>query len=191
MSIDALYTAMDAENLPHWLIAYAQDCRRLFGIGDEWYISIKLVRAPGEDLEKEGQSRINVRYLTAHIELCESMSEEGLRHTLMHELLHVAFAPLELAHNRMRELVKEKHHAHLDELFADGLEQTIERLTRALEREIKPPAPASSEASSAAADPIASPGEDVDGGRPSPDRASDAGVSDIGTAGEASSSNEG
>lgn len=129
---------IEGDNLPPWLLSYAQDCRDLFGLGD-WYINVKLVRAPGDDLEREGHSRLNIRYLSAHIELCNGMPDEGLRHTLMHEMLHIALAPIELAHNRIRELVKEKYREHLDELFADGLEQTIERLTRALQQRIKAP----------------------------------------------------
>lgn len=123
-------------DLPDWLTAYAQDCRVLFGL-EAWDIVVKLVKAPGDDLEREGHSVVNVRYLTAKIELNESMSEEGLRCTCMHEMLHVALAPLEQAHLRIRELVKPKLQEHADELFADGLEQAIERMTRALQREIK------------------------------------------------------
>lgn len=162
------YTALEGDNLPPWLLAYAIEVRDLFGLGD-WYINVKLVRAPNDELENEGHARINMRYLSAHIELCESIPKDGLRHTLMHELLHVAFGPLELAHSRMRELAKEKHRDHLDELFHDGLEQTIERLTRALSRTIKPSAPPSSEppglASIAATDdaPV-SPGPAIDAG---------------------------
>ena len=129
-----------ADDLPLWLEAYAQELRTLFGL-EAWEISVKLVRAPDDDLEKEGHSVINYRYLSARIELCESMSDEGKRHILMHEFLHVVLAPLEQTHSRIRELVKTKRREHLDELFADGLEQTIERLTRALQREIKPSKP--------------------------------------------------
>lgn len=132
------YATLEIENAPPWLVEYAQDCRRLFGIGDDWYISVKLVRAPDGDINKEGHSRINIRYLTAHIELCESLSEEGLRHTCMHELFHIAFAPLELAHLRILDLVPEELREHANELQADGIEQTIERLTRSIERTIKP-----------------------------------------------------
>lgn len=134
----AHYTDLETTNAPPWLTDLARHYRDLFGIG-AWYINVKLVRAPGGDIDKEGQSRIDLRYLSAHIELCETMPEEGLRHTLMHEMLHIALAPIDLAHSRMREMVKKKHRDHVDELFADGLEQTIERLTRALERHIKPP----------------------------------------------------
>lgn len=123
-------------DLPDWLTAYAQDCRVLFGL-EAWDIVVKLVKAPDNDLEKEGHASINIRYLTAKIELNESMPDEGFRAILMHEMLHVALAPIEQAHLRIRELVRPRLQEHADELFADGLEQTIERMTRAMQREIK------------------------------------------------------
>ena len=124
-------------DLPKWLEDYAQDCRKLFGL-DEWEVSVKLVRAPGGDDEREGHAEVNFRYLSVKIELNETMSEEGFRHILMHEMLHATLAPIEQAFERTKELVKKGLRNHVDEMFADGLEQAIERLTRALQREIKP-----------------------------------------------------
>jgi hypothetical protein len=131
--------------LPSWLTEYAQDCRKLFGL-DEWEICVKLVKHPGgDDVEREGHCALNYRYLTATIELNETMEEDGLRSTLMHEMLHIVLAPIEQAHDRITELVKKGLRRHVAELMDDGIEQTIERLRRALQREIKPAAKTASE----------------------------------------------
>lgn len=131
-------TTSDTTDLPTWAQTYAQDCRDLFGLGD-WPIVVKLVRAPNNDIENEGYSSVNVRYLTARIEIRSGMSDEDTRQTIMHEMLHVALAPIEQYHLRIRELVDEKLREHVDELQSDGTEQAIQRLTRALMRQIKPP----------------------------------------------------
>lgn len=124
--------------LPDWLEQYIQDTRRLFGIGDDWYIVVKLVPAPDNDVSKEGYCELNIRYRTAKIYLNSAMEEDGLRHTSMHELLHVALAPLEINLLRVLDLVPEELRLHAQELFADGTEQSVETLTRALQRTIKP-----------------------------------------------------
>lgn len=124
-------------DLPDWLEAYAQDLRTLFGLAD-WEIVVKLVRVPGGDPTNEGHSRTDFRYLSATIELNRKLPKEGLRAVLMHEMLHVVLAPIEQAYARICELVPEPLRGHALNLHDDGLEQTIERLTRALQREIKP-----------------------------------------------------
>lgn len=106
-----------------WLEEYIQNTRRLFGIGD---------------VSREGHTELNIRYRVAKIELNQAMEAEGLRHTAMHELLHVALAPVELAQLRVTELLPEELRSHAEELFADGTEQAVEVLTRALQRSIKP-----------------------------------------------------
>lgn len=122
---------MSDNNLPDWLQAFADRAVVLLGL-DAWPIRMRLVRAPGGDPEREGQSVVNTRYLTAQIEINEIMTREGLQSTLLHELLHVALAPIEQSHLRVVELTPRKLRKHADELFSDGIEQTVEQLTRAL-----------------------------------------------------------
>lgn len=126
--------------LPEWLEQYIQDTRTLFGIGDDWHIVVQIVPAPGDDHTREGHCELNMRYRTAKIYLNSAMTEDGLKHTAMHELLHVAFAPLELSQLRVLDLVPEELRGHAQELFADGIEQSVEGLTRALQRTVKPSA---------------------------------------------------
>ena len=122
---------MSDNNFPDWLQAFADRASALLGL-DKWPITYAMSRAPAGDVEREGHSIVNVRYLTAHIELNNSMTPDGLRSTLLHELLHVALAPIEQSHLRVVELTPKKLRKHADELFSDGIEQTVEQLTRAL-----------------------------------------------------------
>ena len=122
---------MTDNNLPDWLQAFADRAVVLLAL-DKWPMKIRLVRAPGGDPEREGHSIVNTRYLTAQIEINEIMTREGLQSTLLHELLHVALAPIEQSHLRVIELTPRKLRKHADELFSDGIEQTVEQLTRAL-----------------------------------------------------------
>lgn len=126
--------------LPQWIEDYAQECRVLFGL-ERWDITVKLVPAPGDDLENKGCARTNTRYFSALIELAQHLDDATMRATIMHEMLHVAFAPMAQAYFRIEELIPEKLRAHAEALHADGLEQTIEGITRAMQREIKPSTP--------------------------------------------------
>ena len=128
---------MPSDPLPQWIEDYAQEIRTLFDL-DVWQIVVKLSDSPGNDRANEGHASVDVRYLTARIELNPAFSEERMRATLMHEMLHVAFAPIAQAHLRVPALVPKGQRKHARTLLDDGLEQTIERLTRALQKAIKP-----------------------------------------------------
>lgn len=123
--------------LPEWATAYAQECRVLFGL-DRWQITVCGVVAPGDDLDNKGMAIVNTRYLSARIEIMHTLEPDEMRHTIMHELLHVAFAPMAQAHFRIEEVIPKKLRRHAEALYNDGLEQTIEGLTRALQQQIKP-----------------------------------------------------
>lgn len=123
--------------LPAWVEAYVQECRVLFGLAD-WEIVVKMSDAPGGETTYEGHSSVDVRYVRATIELNPNYSDSEIRSTLMHEMLHVALWPIAQAHLRVPMLVPKAQRKHARTLLDDGVEQTIERLTRALQREIKP-----------------------------------------------------
>lgn len=125
-----------SETLPQWIEDYAQECRMLFGL-DDWQIVVKTVDAPNGDKGNEGFSWVDVRYITARIELRRDLDMNKMRHVTMHEFLHVALAPIAQAHLRVPNLIPKSHRKHARQLLDDGVEQTIERLTRALQRQIK------------------------------------------------------
>jgi hypothetical protein len=91
---------MSESILPAWLEAYAQECRTLFGL-EAWEIAVKLADVPGNEKGNEGFSWVNVRYLSAHIELRRDLTDTQLRSVLMHEMLHIALAPIAQAHLRL------------------------------------------------------------------------------------------
>jgi len=124
---------------PEWAQQYFDDCRELLGIGEDWHLFFSVADSPGDYTEADGHCLLNTRYWKAEIQMRRGLLEERGREVIMHELLHVALAPLDLAADRIRELLKEKHQEHADELYCDAQEQVIERLTRALQRSAKPP----------------------------------------------------
>jgi hypothetical protein len=127
-------------DLPKHLEAYAQDCRKLFGL-DEWSISVIISETPPEhqdDSRWHGDVDHDPCSLTATIRLHWDATDEEQRDTMMHEMLHIALGLLNLANRRVVELLPEELHEHADALFNDALEQTVTRMTRALQREIKP-----------------------------------------------------
>ena len=126
-----------SDALPQWLEDYAQECRVLFGL-EVWEIVVNVVDAPDGDKDNDGFSWVNVRYLSAKIELRRDQTDVQFRSVMMHEMLHVALAPISQAHMRLFELLPKKLRRHVKDICNDGLEQTIERLTRALQREITP-----------------------------------------------------
>jgi hypothetical protein len=128
--------------IPAWLEAYAQECRVLFGL-EVWDIVVRLVDRPGEEDGNEGHVTVNTRYLAATIELDRAKADDQaqMRRVVMHEMLHVAFAPISRAYLRTMDLLPKKAlRRHAEQLYEDGIEETIERLTRALQKEIKPSA---------------------------------------------------
>ena len=122
---------------PQWITDYAQECRVLFGL-ERWDITVVVVTAPDNNLDNSGFATVNTRYLDARIELRETLNDANMRHTIMHEMLHVAFAPMAQAQFRVAELIPKKLRNHARALYEDGVEQTIEGMTRALQSAIKP-----------------------------------------------------
>jgi hypothetical protein len=127
-------------DLPEWLTDYTQDCRKLFGL-DEWQIAVKFSETPPEYRDAVrwyGDAMHDPCSLTATIRLHFDATDEEQRDTLMHEMLHLALSLLNLANARIVELLPERLQDHANTLFSNALEQAIVRLTRALQREIKP-----------------------------------------------------
>lgn len=130
---------------PAWAAAYFQDCRELLGIGADWQLWLAFVNNPSAEAdgsdddanEADGVCSLETRYLKATIRIRRGLSEERTRYVIMHELLHVALAPLSLTAERMRDLIPFKLWTHVLQLYTDAEEQTIERLTRALQRGVR------------------------------------------------------
>lgn len=123
--------------VPDWMITYAQDVRRLVGVGDDWHIWLDLVDVPDGSPECDGSTDLEVRYLKARIAIRKDIeTDERFRAVIMHEILHCALGQIDLAIDRVRDLVPERLRVHTFMLVGDAFEQTIERLTRALQANV-------------------------------------------------------
>jgi len=132
---------------PDWADEYFNDCRSLLGIDDAWDLWLLFVANPradedvDADNDADGVCRMEPRYLKATIRVRRGLSQQRTRSVIMHELFHVALAPLVLAAERTRDLIPDRLRIHAYQLHVDAEEQVIERLTRALQRGVKPPPP--------------------------------------------------
>lgn len=126
---------------PEWAQEYFNDVRNLLGIGREWELWFKLSDVPGGFEEADGHCNYDARYLKATISIRRDLvdNSERARYVIMHELLHIVLARFDLACDRLTDFVPEAQKEHAAELVLDAMEQTIESLTRALQRELKPP----------------------------------------------------
>ena len=126
---------------PEWAQTYFNDVRDLLGIGRDWELWFALADTPGNNEDADGNCHYDARYLKATITMRRGLvnNEERARYVIMHELLHVALARFDLACDRLINFIPEAHHKHAQELVIDVMEQTIETLTRAFQRGLKPP----------------------------------------------------
>jgi len=58
---------------PEWITEYAQDCRQLLGIGDEWQITIRMVKELSD--KRAGEIDINFNYFYADISLLDTIQD--------------------------------------------------------------------------------------------------------------------
>lgn len=132
---------MSEEKDIHWpsrrASATFDEVRDLLGIDRGWRLWLREADHPGNNENADGQCELETRYLKATITIRRGLSAEREREVLLHELMHVALAPLDLANDRILELVPEAFREHATELYVDAEEQVIERVTRALQR-VKP-----------------------------------------------------
>lgn len=129
----------DHSTPPTWITDYATSVRDLLGLG-EWRIFVKMADSPGGDDAHDGATFLDTRYLKATIQLVRDWGSDDakMRRIITHEHLHIALAHLDLAADRIIDLVPEELKHHAQELFRDSEEQTIERLVRSLETSIRP-----------------------------------------------------
>jgi len=137
---DTIHESVPAHRQPSdEAIAYFQDCRRLLGISDTWHLWLEVADAPYGNEEADGAADLEARYLKGTIIYRRNLTDARRPFVLMHEAFHVVFAPLQLAHDRVVELLPEALQTHARELLCDAEEQIIEQLTRALQAQITPP----------------------------------------------------
>ena len=125
---------------PSWINEYAQDCRSLLGIGDDWQITISMTDKPDGDSENGGAAHINAQYLNAVVEVhtkYQEPSEEG-RQLILHEMMHVSLANYRMVIDQLFFTMPEHMQTLGRIMISQAEEQYIQRSSRALLRTIKP-----------------------------------------------------
>ncbi len=127
---------MSEEEQPHWPSERAKatfnEVRALLGIDDGWHLWLREADKPGDYDNADGHCALEARYLKATVTIRRGLDTDREREVILHELFHVALAPIDLANDRIIELLPEALREHGETLFADAEEQVIERLTRAM-----------------------------------------------------------
>lgn len=122
---------------PEWISEYAQDCRRLLGIGDEWQITIRMVKELSD--KRAGEIDINFNYFYADISLLDTIQDtEENRQLILHEMMHIALAEYEQLTTRFFNHLPRKMRGLAMKLTEDIQEKTIQRITWGIMRTIKP-----------------------------------------------------
>ena len=106
--------------------------RDAYGGMHEWQVWIYEADAPGENDEADGHIITESRYRKAHITIRRGLTVEREREVLAHELAHALLSPIDVAVERITELLRPRYHAHAGELYTDALEPLCERLSRAV-----------------------------------------------------------
>lgn len=138
---------MHHDDPPDEIKAYACDVRDLLGLG-EWDITIKMVDAiPDEADESEctsphvigGDTTYEEPYRIATIRLVRGFEPERWREHVMHEMLHLAIAPLaHAARHSVMGLIPSRLHVHAMALIGDGEERAVTALAKALVKSVRP-----------------------------------------------------
>lgn len=125
-------------SVPDWVLDYAQDCRRLLGIDDGWRITFTMTDPPAGE-QWAGQTQYDTAYLNATVELAASLVDGAAgRQVILHELLHVALAPLYGAAEYAWRTAGSAEGLLLRSVYNDAEENVIQRMSRAMSRTIRP-----------------------------------------------------
>ena len=126
---------------PQWIIDYAQDCRQLLGIGDEWRITITMTDRPDGDETNGGVAKIDAQYLNATIELnSNSFREETTEghQLILHEMMHVSLANFRMVLDQIFMNLPEYMQTMSRIMTSQAEEQFIQRTSRAILAMLKP-----------------------------------------------------
>lgn len=133
-------TALPHEEPPAEITAYASDVRDLLGL-QAWTIHVKMVDDLGdkEGDEVGGDCTYTEPYRHAQIHLKRGLSPEQYREYLMHEMLHIALAPLDYTARGLGILFRGKMAEYVERTLDDACERVVTPLAKALVKGIKSP----------------------------------------------------
>jgi hypothetical protein len=125
---------------PEWIKEYAQDCRQLLGIGDDWQVTITMTDKPNGNAANGGAAHVDAQYLNAIVEVNtehQELSNKG-QHLILHEMMHVSFGSYRMVIDQIIMQLPEAMREMAETMVSQAEEQYIQRTSRALLRTIKP-----------------------------------------------------
>lgn len=124
---------------PEWLTDMVQDARRLLGVGDDWQVSVNVVRIPGGDAANDAACTPDAVYLNADLDFAPDLQpSETTRAIVLHEVLHIAHAELDALASVICEGLPKSERLRMRDLYDDANERTLQRISRAMARHIRP-----------------------------------------------------
>ena len=126
---------------PEWINEYAQDCRQLLGIGDEWRITITMTDKPNGSEGTGGSVSVDAEYLNAAVELNTSLLDDAgkMHQTITHEMMHIGLGSYRMVIDQLVAQLPDSLRTLAYIMIGQAEEQYIQRTSRALLRTIKPP----------------------------------------------------
>lgn len=129
----------ERRDVPEWLILAVNDCRRLVGVGDEWHITITVTDAPAGRRDMDGAADVDPVYMNARLEFAPTLKndQDGYQ-VILHEVLHIALAPLYQAAGHGFNRLANDAAAALNQVYNDQEEAVIQKISRALMHTVRP-----------------------------------------------------
>lgn len=125
--------------LPAWLVEEVQDARRLLGVGDDWHITVQVVDHPNRDENNDACCRPDVTYLNATMEFARDLvQDEHGRFVVLHEMLHITHAEIDQVVETALAGLVEGERGRMRELYEAVVERSLQRMSRAMVRHIRP-----------------------------------------------------
>jgi hypothetical protein len=118
-----------------YVLEYADEARKLLGVGSEWRIYYYQSDCPGGHTDYEGCCQADPIYFNADITIVRKYAEScGLyvKQIVFHEMGHVAHAEVDHAVETILDQVDEKDRGYFTDLYHEAVERYIQRQSRIL-----------------------------------------------------------
>lgn len=126
-------------SVPEWLTDLVQDARRLLGVGDDWSITVRVDRLPGGSPDNDAACEPDAVYLNADLTFAPDVQPgETAQMLVLHEVLHVAHAELDELVAVICAGLPKNEQIRMRDLYDDGVERMLQRISRAMVRHIRP-----------------------------------------------------
>lgn len=120
-----------APAIPAWLDHELDLARQLFLVGDDWEITVQIVKT--EDFD--GQCESDPEYLNATLRFrpeLDEANEHYRRRVVRHEVLHIVLAEMGEVFEKVARQLSSSTSGMVREAYNDAEERAIQRITRGL-----------------------------------------------------------